>query len=333
MSVRPRSPVFAPFRTRTVNTANNFRHINTLFFITFSALMQKINEDIKPDAADFRSVARALTLVENDLPGAAGLLKSLAFDKDVSIVGITGPPGAGKSTLVSSMIGQLVKRGLKVAVLAIDPTSPFNFGSLLGDRIRMNLHFNHPNVFIRSLATRGSLGGLSAKTIEMTDVLRAARFDFILIETVGVGQSEVEIAGLADITLLVLVPESGDEIQIIKSGLMEIADAFIVNKSDRAGANLFVNNLKKVVNRENSEHLPVFTTVATHEQGVSEVIEHILSFSRTNNRLKELLLTEKAYRLIQQKRMADVNKKDLRQAIATAMLKPGFNLYSFVAEF
>jgi LAO/AO transport system kinase len=272
-------------------------------------------------------------LVENDLPGAGGLLKNLVFDKDMPIVGITGPPGAGKSTLVSSMIGQLLKKNIKIAVLAIDPTSPFNFGSLLGDRIRMGSHFNHPNVFIRSLATRGSLGGLSAKTIEMTDVLRAAGFDYIFIETVGVGQSEVEIAGLADITFLVLVPESGDEIQIIKSGLMEIADAFVINKSDRAGADVFVNNLKKIIGQKKEKHIPVFSTVATREQGIGEVVNYILSSPRRDHNLKELLLTEKAYRLIRQKRMADVDKKALEQTIAAAMLKPGFNLYSFVAEF
>src|SRR6201996_3155154 len=193
---------------------------------------------ILPRVTNFRSVARALTIVENDLPGAHELLKKLHFNKSTPLIGVTGPPGAGKSTLVNSLIEQLVTKGNKVAVLAIDPTSPFNFGSLLGDRIRMTGHFNHPDVFIRSLATRGSLGGLSAKAIEMTDVLRAAAFDYILVETVGVGQSEIEIAGLADLTLLVLVPESGDEIQNIKSGLMEIADAFIVNKSDRADAEI-----------------------------------------------------------------------------------------------
>lgn len=294
--------------------------------------MQNVHNHIKPDASDFKSVARALTLVENDLQGANALLKNLAFGKQAPIIGITGPPGAGKSTLVSALIGQLLKKDVKIAVLAIDPTSPFNFGSLLGDRIRMSLHFNHPNVFIRSLATRGSLGGLSAKTIEMTDVLRAAGFDYIFIETVGVGQSEVEIAGLADITLLVLVPESGDEIQIIKSGLMEIADAFVINKADKDGADLFVNNLKKITDQK-SKRLAVFTTVATLGQGINDVVDFIKSSSRINNTRKELLLTEKAYRLIQNKRMADIDKKSLGTAVATAMLKPGFNLYSFVDGF
>src|SRR5476651_701200 len=217
--------------------------------------MQKDSPPIKPDCTDFRSLARALTIVENDLAGAGELLKNLQFAKNTPIIGITGPPGAGKSTLVNALISNLLKEGNKIAVLAIDPTSPFNFGSLLGDRIRMASHFNHPDVFIRSLATRGSLGGLSAKTIEMADVLRAASFDYVLIETVGVGQSEIEIAGLADITFVVLVPEGGDEIQSIKSGLMEIADAFIVNKADRDGADLFANNIKKMT-RQKSAHIP-----------------------------------------------------------------------------
>jgi LAO/AO transport system kinase len=257
-------------------------------------------------------------------------LKNLSFTKNPPIIGITGPPGAGKSTLVNSLISGLLNAGNKIAVLAIDPTSPFNFGSLLGDRIRMAPHFNHPDVFIRSLATRGSLGGLSAKAIEMTDLLRAAGFDYILVETVGVGQSEIEIAGLADITLLVLVPESGDEIQNIKSGLMEIADAFIVNKSDRADADLFVNNLKKIQNKESS--LPVFKTVASKNEGIDKVIDFIYSRSQVKNSRKELLLAEKAYQLIQQKRMADINKKKLQQDIAKALNNPGFNLYEFITS-
>jgi LAO/AO transport system kinase len=286
--------------------------------------------NIVPTCANFRSVARALTVVENDLPGAADLLKSLTFYTATPIIGITGPPGAGKSTLVNSLIEQLVSKGNKVAVLAIDPTSPFNFGSLLGDRIRMASHFNSPHVFIRSLATRGSLGGLSAKTIEMADVLRAAGFDYVLIETVGVGQSEIEIAGLADITFVVLVPESGDEIQNIKSGLMEIADAFIINKADRDDADLFANNLKKIIHQKEGAEIPVFKTVATTGAGVNEIADFILTAKDIKNIRKEFLLTEKAYRLIQQRRMADIDKKKLRQDIAEALDKKGFNLYNFI---
>jgi len=296
-------------------------------------MMQTGTKNIKPDCTDFRSVARALTVVENDLAGADDLLKNLTFNKNIPIIGITGPPGAGKSTLVNSLISNLLPKGCKIAVLAIDPTSPFNFGSLLGDRIRMAPHFNHPDVFIRSLATRGSLGGLSAKTIEMADILRAAGFDYIFIETVGVGQSEIEVAGLADITVLVLVPESGDEIQNIKSGLMEIADAFIVNKADRADADLFANNLEKIIHQKKGDKIPVFKTIASKGNGVNEVIQFILSASHLKNNRKELLVAERAYKIIQQKRMADVDKKKLLHAIAEVLKEPGFNLYNFVNEY
>ncbi|MBC7416810.1 MAG: methylmalonyl Co-A mutase-associated GTPase MeaB, partial [Pedobacter sp.] len=185
------------------------------------------------EKGNFRALARLLTLVENDISPAGEILKSLQSNNATPVIGITGPPGAGKSTLVNAIATELSKANKKIAILAIDPTSPFNFGSLLGDRIRMSPQFTNPNVFIRSLATRGSLGGMSAKTIEMVDVLKAANFDMIIVETVGVGQSEVEIAGLADKTIVMLVPESGDGIQTIKSGLMEIADCFVVNKADR----------------------------------------------------------------------------------------------------
>lgn len=289
--------------------------------------------NIPNESANFRQIARALTVVENDLPGADELLKNLHYNKSTPIIGITGPPGAGKSTLVNSIIEQLVNKGKKIAVLAIDPTSPFNFGSLLGDRIRMTGHFNSPDVFIRSLATRGSLGGLSAKTIEMADVLRAAGFDYVLIETVGVGQSEIEIAGLADLTFVVLVPESGDEIQNIKSGLMEIADAFIINKADRDDADLFANNLKKIIHQKNTAEIPVFKTIATTGAGINEVTDFISSAKTINNTRKEFLLTEKAYKLIQQKRMAGVDKKKLQQDIAEALNSKGFNLYNFVEKY
>jgi LAO/AO transport system kinase len=282
--------------------------------------------------SSFKTVARALTIVENGLEGAGELLKGLRFTKKSSIIGITGPPGAGKSTLVNAIISNMIGSGLKIAVLAIDPTSPFNFGSLLGDRIRMSAHFNEPNVFIRSLATRGSLGGLSAKTIEMSDVLRDAGFDYIFVETVGVGQSEVEIAGLADITMVVLVPESGDEIQNIKSGLMEIADAFIVNKADRDGADTFANNLKKMTQQKH-EDVPVFKTTASQAGGIAEVVDFITSAQNIKNTRKEFLLADKAYKLITQKRMANVDRRKLDEEIKQLSANKDFNLYSFVDSY
>ncbi len=286
-----------------------------------------------PHFSNFRSVARALTLVENDLTGAKDLLQKLHTNDANNIIGITGPPGAGKSTLVNNLISALIADGKYIAVLAIDPTSPFNFGSLLGDRIRMATHFNSKQVFIRSLATRGSLGGLSAKTIEMTDVLRAAQFDSVIIETVGVGQSEVEIAGLANTTLVMLVPEAGDEIQNIKSGLMEIADAFIINKADRAGADEFAGKLKSLLT-DKHDHVPVFKTIASKNEGTQEIVSFIKSDKNNNTDRKGVLMAEKAYHLIKQHRMNNVDMKQLRVLITGALNNNAeFNLYNFVAGY
>ncbi|WP_276345914.1 methylmalonyl Co-A mutase-associated GTPase MeaB [Daejeonella sp. JGW-45] len=279
-------------------------------------------------SGNFKSLARALTIVENDLAGSAEFLKSLT-NRETPVIGITGPPGAGKSSLVNGLVNYWSGNGKSVAVLAVDPTSPFNLGSLLGDRIRMSEQFNKKNVFIRSIATRGSLGGLSSKTIEMTDVLKAAGFDYILIETVGVGQSEVEIAGLADISVVVLVPESGDEIQNIKSGLMEIADIFVVNKSDREGADTFANNLKNLVHGR-PQLIPVIKTTANRSEGVRDLISAIESHTITKADRKPFLLAEKAWKLLQYKRMKSVDRQKLFDEINLAYKNPDFNLYQFI---
>ena len=288
-----------------------------------SQLCKEIND------GSFTALARALTLVENEIEPAAAILRELVPKTTVPVIGITGPPGAGKSTLVNAVTADFVGRHKKVAILAVDPTSPFNFGSLLGDRIRMSQQFNNPNVFIRSVATRGALGGISTKTIEMVDVLKAADFDVIIVETVGVGQSEIEIAGLAERTVVVLVPESGDEIQNIKSGLMEIAQAFVVNKADRDGAETFANNLKKLVQQQHSK-VPVFKTVADKNLGISAFCEWLLKPDDFDNQRKPLLMAEKAYQLIQHHKMRNVNKAKLRAAIADALKQPDFNVYKFV---
>ncbi|WP_158796538.1 methylmalonyl Co-A mutase-associated GTPase MeaB [Pedobacter sp. L105] len=281
---------------------------------------------------DYLSLARALTLVENELPGSIELLNTIEIDQYIPVIGITGPPGAGKSTLVNAMIEQLSRQDKKIAVLAVDPTSPFNLGSLLGDRVRMAAHFNKPNVFIRSVAARGSVGGLSAKIIEMTDVLKGGAFDYIFVETVGVGQSEIEIAGLADLTLIVLVPEAGDEIQHIKSGLMEIGDAFIVNKSDREGADTFANQLKKMLHQR-THSVPVFKTTADKQEGITELMHWLSLSGKQKNEKKLFLYAEKAFRLIQNNRMKDISKKDLQQKLAEAYEQNDFNLYRFITAY
>nr|MBC7612306.1 methylmalonyl Co-A mutase-associated GTPase MeaB [Pseudopedobacter sp.] len=292
-------------------------------------MADKIQQLIKGlKSGDFKAIARVLSLIENESNGSEVILKGIEI-KQTPVIGITGPPGAGKSTLLNAIINQLTQN-FKIAVLAVDPTSPFNLGSLLGDRIRMTDQFNNGNVFIRSIATRGSLGGLSVKTIEMCDVLKAADFDYIFVETVGVGQSEIEIAGLADLTIVVLVPEAGDDIQSIKSGLMEVADVFVVNKADREGADAFSNHLKMMTH--GGKNVPILKAIASQSIGVEEIISEISKSSKINDEKRAYLLTEKAWQLIQNHRMKDLKKEKLRLKITEALAKP-FNLYQFIEQF
>lgn len=261
------------------------------------------------------SLARAISLVENEVSGYEAFLESLP-KKNVPIIGITGPPGAGKSTLTDGLIGCMISKGLRVGVLCVDPSSPFNLGALLGDRIRMSNWYTHPDVYIRSLASRGSLGGLHPSIIEITEVMKAADFDYIIVETVGVGQSEIEIAGLADVTIVVIVPEAGDEIQTMKAGLMEIANMFVVNKADREGADAFVKNLRMMLApafMHNRYEVPILKTVATTKEGLDEVLVKIETIlSEFSNERKVWLLAERAYRLIQRYRMKDISKEMLK---------------------
>ena len=277
-------------------------------------------------------------MVENEAEGFDRLLQSLPTKSNRPIIGITGPPGAGKSTLVDGLIKQLSGNNKKIAVLCVDPSSPFNFGALLGDRIRMSEWYTHPNVFIRSLATRGALGGLHPKIIEITELLQSAAFDYIIIETVGVGQSEVEIAGLADVTVVVVVPEAGDEVQTMKAGLMEIADIFVVNKADRPNADLFVKNLQLMLAptfHSHTEPIPIIKTVASENKGIDELATRIdeVLLKHQHNDHRFWLLTERAFQLIEKNRMKDVDKEELRTRIEGLFKDGGFNLYRFVKDY
>lgn len=284
---------------------------------------------------DVKALARAISLVENEQPGYEALLQALP-PSSARIIGITGPPGAGKSTLADALIGVLRKAGKKIAVLCVDPSSPFNLGAVLGDRIRMSNWYTDPQVFIRSLATRGSMGGLHPKIIEIADLVRVSGFDYIIVETVGVGQSEIEIAGLADVTVVVLVPEAGDEVQTMKAGLMEIADVFVVNKADRPDADLFVRNLRQMLAPAFSKHyheVPVIKTIASQQEGVTELCQLLLHESQKAHVSDRhfWLLAEKAYYLIGQRRMKGIDKATLKKEIESQYQPGQFNLYKFVA--
>lgn len=286
-----------------------------------------------------KSLARCISLVENEYEGYFDFLQLLPHSS-TPVIGITGPPGAGKSTLVDAVIEALVNNNKKAGIICVDPSSPFNLGAVLGDRIRMSNWYNHPNVFIRSLATRGSLGGLHPKIIEITDLMKTAPFDFIIVETVGVGQSEIEIAGLADLTAVVLVPEAGDEIQTMKAGLMEIADVFIVNKADRPDADMFVRNLRMMLApafHNHQQEIQIIKTIATKKEGIEEFLKAIYELTGNNqhqtpNTKHFWLLTEKAYQIIQQNRMKNINKHLMKEEIETLSTNKDFNLYSYIKK-
>ena len=287
---------------------------------------------------DQRSLARSISLVENEVTGYENLLQQLPVGH-AAVTGITGPPGAGKSTLVDALIHYWVQSNKRVGVLCVDPSSPFNLGAVLGDRIRMSEWYNHPQVFIRSLATRGALGGLHPHIIEITALMQAAGFDHIIVETVGVGQSEIEVAGLADTTVVVVVPEAGDEVQTMKAGLMEIADIFVVNKSDRPDADHFVKNLRLMLapafQQTNDWEIPVIKTIASAKTGVEELAQAIEAHQAQHHQSdrKHWLLAEHAFQLIQQKKMAAINKSVLKETIREQVQKGNFNLFSFIQSY
>lgn len=258
---------------------------------------------------DKKAIARALTEIENNTKIAQQIIDKISSKYGHSYrVGITGPPGAGKSTLTNALVKLLVSKNFSVGVIAVDPTSPFTGGALLGDRIRMSEIGTHPNVFIRSMASRGSLGGLNQFASEAGDVFDFAGFDFTIYETVGVGQSELDVANNVDTTVVVLVPESGDSIQAMKAGLMEIGDIFVMNKSDRAGADQAVASLQFILSfKEHDENTwlpPIIKTTASENKGIEElylkILEHKEFLEKTGqlklkreqrfkNRIKDLI--------------------------------------------
>jgi LAO/AO transport system kinase len=243
-------------------------------------------------AGERGAIARAISAIENQAPEARALLDALADGRGrAQIVGITGAPGAGKSTLINALVLEYLSRGSPVAVIAIDPSSPLSGGAVLGDRIRMGESGTDPRVFIRSLASRGHLGGVTRTTAEVVDVLDAAGFPFVIVETVGAGQSEVEIAGLVDTSVVVCPPGLGDDVQAIKAGILEIADVLVVNKGDLPGAERTARDLRDMLRLRRSSAArskPVLTTTATRCEGVAELADAIAAHGAAEGRARRV---------------------------------------------
>ena len=270
-------------------------------------------------SGDPRALARAISTVENHAPGWTELLKDLFPQTGKALtIGITGSPGAGKSTLVDQLAKLYRTDHKKIGIIAVDPTSPYTGGAILGDRIRMQDHFSDQGIYIRSMATRGSLGGLARATADVATVLDASGRDIVMIETVGVGQDEIEIVRVADITIVILVPGMGDDVQTIKAGIMEIADIFVVNKSDNEGAERVEREIRALLSlavRQDNWTPPLVKTVATEGQGVKELAETIASYEsalRKENRLQQRRSRNWEIRLVEMLRDAMLEKARAR---------------------
>lgn len=266
-------------------------------------------------SGDPRSLARAISTIENRAPGWSDLLKALfPHSGKARILGLTGAPGAGKSTLVDQLAKLYRKQERTVGIIAVDPTSPYTGGAILGDRIRMQDHFADPGIYIRSMATRGSLGGLARTTADVATVLDASGRDVVLVETVGVGQDEVDIVRLADITVVILVPGMGDDVQSIKAGIMEIADIFVINKSDREGAERVereIRALQSLATRHDGWIPPIVKTVASEGKGVQELaaaIREYESYLQKENRAMKKSVENWQERLVEMLRDAMLEK-------------------------
>jgi LAO/AO transport system kinase len=282
-------------------------------------------------SGDVRALSRAISTVENRAPGWSELLKALfPHSGKARVLGLTGPPGAGKSTLVDQLARFYRKENHTVGIIAVDPTSPYTGGAILGDRIRMQDHFSDPGIYIRSMATRGSLGGLARTTADVTTVLDASGRDLIMIETVGVGQDEVDIVRLADVTIVILVPGMGDDVQMIKAGIMEIADIFVINKSDRDGVEHVereIRTLQSLAMRHDGWTPPIVKTIASEGTGVKELAEAIANYE-TYLRKENLALNKRVENW--QERLIEM-LRDLMLEKAQAQLGDG-NLARLAAE-